>query len=185
MGGANIDLYRLTRRRDRPAIERFLAQYVDLVSWGLGDRPGHVVTEGTCVQFVPPTARDPWTEFVELWVPSLDELVGHALARPDEGTLPIALTVTPSRPDLSFARIVFTRDHQLVVGVSMDEEYFYPDVVDDVPDEAVQRELNALIRGWDCHLAFAAWECPAPLDEREFREEWSHARPELRLEAPM
>jgi hypothetical protein len=175
-------VYGLTRRRDRPTVERFLSAYVDPVSWGLGDRHERVTADGICIQFVPPAAQDPWTEYAELWVPDLAELVAQALARPDEGTLPIAFTARQPG-DRSIATLVFTRDRQLVVGLSIDEDGF-ADVVDGVPDAVVQHELEAFLDGWDCHLAFAAWACPAPLDEREFREAWSDVRPELRRRRP-
>jgi hypothetical protein len=92
-------------------------------------------------------------------ISTLEDALAFGLAVPPRA---FVIHLTSSRPEFSHAWLGFTRDNQLVIGVSVD------DADDESPGAfiAAERALQELVERFDCHLGLAGVELPAPLSEQ-------------------
>lgn len=156
MPGPYLDIYGLTRHRDRATLDRFLARYVD--------REANEDRRGEELMMLPLDApRGAEREMPEVeWqaVASLGEIIERGLARPSRA---FACTLRNARPPFDFATIAFTRDDQLVLGLSLLDEGARPE-----SQLTAERALSALADEFDCHRGLIAVEYPPPLSDEAF-----------------
>jgi hypothetical protein len=162
----SLDIYALTRHRDHATIERFLNEYVDRVAAeerGDGDilleNPAYFTEDWIDQQSgsIPAMAWE--------WEPAytLSHIIERGLDQPRRA-FPVYLTA--KAPDLDGVILAFTRDDQLVVGLSIDDEGAQPE--NEVRAKALLAYLMVTYR---CHAGLIVLEDKPPQGEREF-----HAR---------
>jgi hypothetical protein len=153
-----LEIYALTRRRDRRTVEQFIATYVDREA--SEDRAGEEL-------MMLPLDADPGAEErmdeVE-WVPvgSLRDILAHGLARPSRA---FVASLRPRAAPFTHACLAFTRDEQLVVGLSLDDEGMLP-----ANQAEAERVMHRLMHEFDGHRGLVGVELPAPLSEAGFAE---------------
>ena len=152
----NLDIYTLTRRRDRPTVERFIADYVDRDA--SDDRTGE---ELMMLALDAPPGAEERMDAVE-WVPilSLAEILEHGLARPSRA---FVVTLQPASTSFTSAYLGFTRDDQVVLGLSLDDEEMLP-----TTQAEAEQVMHCLMRDFDGHRGVVGSELPAPLSEAAF-----------------
>jgi hypothetical protein len=161
-----LDIYALTRHRDRATIERFLDEYGDRAANEERDdeelmleSPAFVGEDwtGQPTVAIPETAYD--------WEPArtLSHIVDRGLDHPRR-----AFTVyfKAKTPDMDRIILAFTGEDQLVLGLAIDDEGAQPD--NEVKAKAL---LTRLMMTYRCHAGLSMVEHYPPLGEREF-----HAR---------
>lgn len=152
----NLDIYVLTRRRDRGTIDRFLDTHVDRVASDV--RPG---AELCVLAFNAPPGAEDHLDPVE-WVPisTMADVVELGLATPGRA---FAHYMAPRDPAFAKAYIAFTRDDRLVLGVSIDDWNMDPR-----KQHEAERILNRLMSEFDGDHGLVTVEEPPPLSEESF-----------------
>lgn len=151
----SFDIYGLTRFRDLGTINRFLDEYADRAASEdrggeeIGLEPLNPVLEG-----------DAWQ-----WEPALTltHIVERGLAYPRRA---FTSYLTSKRADIERAILSFTRDDQLVLGVSMRSDYSEPEKVEDTRAKQLLSDLAVAYR---CHLGLVLLETAPPSSGAEFR----------------
>lgn len=150
-----LDMYGITKYRDRSTINRFIDKYVDRTkSENRGDEE---------LMLVPLTTSANNLELHQYeWEPAqtLTHIVERGLEYPRRG-----FTVYLVPKDTDFDRIIlsFTTDDQLVVGLAIDDEGMQP-----ANEQKAKKLLDELIQDFHCHLGLVMVESPPPQDESEF-----------------
>ena len=145
-----LDIYVLTRDRNRKTLERFVKLYVDRCA--SQDRQDEELMMLPLAATEAPEKLDEWD-----WEPSrdLDHIIDRALDQPRRA---FAVYLTPSEPEHERAIIAFTADDQTVLGVSIDAEDG-----DDANLDRAKVILHTLADEFGAHSGFLAWEEPPPL----------------------
>ena len=152
----SLDIYALTRERNRQTVERFIASYVDreasedrsgeeLMMLALDAAPG---SEGRMDQVE-------WRQ-----VASLADILTQGLSRPSRA---FVVRLQPRAARFSDAFLAFTRDDQLVLGLSLDDEGMLPST-----QAEAERVMHRLMQEFDGHRGLVGAELPAPLSEAAF-----------------
>ena len=116
-----FQIYALTAPRDRAALERFLAHYVDRETFEV--RHAGTTRAGPCaLWFAPPDLRPVPGEEVWVDVRSLRELVDAACAPRAEILTPVRLPAAPLAPDLSGVAVSSMSDGAFVLGLGVDAD---------------------------------------------------------------
>ena len=148
----SLDIYGLTRHRDRETINRFLDEYVD--------RAASEDRDGEEIGLLP---LNPELEGEELqWehAVTLTHIVERGLDYPRRA---FTSYLTSRRADIEQAILSFTSDDQLVLGFSV-----YSGDFND--DEAMTKALLlGIVREFSCHLGVVLLHTPPPSNESEFR----------------
>ncbi len=158
-----LDVYGLTRQRDVATLNRFLDEYVDrAASADRGDE--ELMLEPLNVR--PGESEGPEGQWE--WEPSrtLSHILVRGLAHPRRA-FTAYLTCLPVCQQTGIERAIlgFTRDDQLVLGLSFDGGQ------EEADEEARAHELLAhLATAYRCHLGLILLEAPPPLSEAEFRQ---------------
>lgn len=151
----SLDIYGLTRFRDRDTINRFLDEYVDrAASEDRGDEeiglePVNPELEGEAWQWEPAL--------------TLTHIIERGLAHPRRT---FTSYLTSRRAGIERAILSFTRDDQLVLGFSMRRNSSEPE---EVEDARARHLLTGLALAHRCHLGLVLVETPPPASEAEFR----------------
>jgi hypothetical protein len=162
----SLDIYALTRHRDRATIERFLNEYVDRVAAEergdedlLLENPAYF-TEDWTGQRSGPIPETAWE-----WEPAytLSHIIERGLDHPRRA---FTVYLTAKAPDLDRIILAFTRDDQLVLGLAIDDEGAQPE--NEIKAKAL---LARLMEAYGCHAGLILVEHYPPKGEREF-----HAR---------
>ncbi len=190
MPGSVAYLYGLAPGRDRTAVERYLARYVDPVYWRLGDRHRGTPTDEYAVSFVPAGTPDPEhyyedDDYVE--VRTWTELLDAVFARPEKGARALQFAATPDRPGLAFPELVLTPDGGMIYGVGVDTDY---DDWADLEGEAwvaavVQPLLRELCESFGCPRAVCVHFDGPPMTDAEFQRFYDEADPAMRYPLPL
>ncbi len=162
----SLDVYGLTRQRDAGTLNRFLDEYVDRMA--NADR-------GNEELLIEPLDMRP-EETVENWEDepslSLAHILELGLAHPRRAfraylkCLPIC-----AQEGIERAILGFTRDDQLVLGLSVAPIYTIVWEVDEEAENARTRALLAHFADmYQCHLGLILLEGPPPLSEAGFRQ---------------
>jgi hypothetical protein len=162
----SLDIYALARPRDRATIERFLNEYVDRAAAEergdeelLLENPAYFTEDWTGQQ------SGPFPETAWEWEPAYT--LSHTIERGlDQPRRAFAIYLTARVPDLDGVILAFTRDDQLVLGLSIDDAGAQPE--NEVRAKAL---LAHLMEAYGCHAGLIVVEDKPPLGEREF-----HAR---------
>lgn len=158
----DLNIYALTRRRDSETIDRFLDAYVDRAA--SEDRGG----EELCMLALDaPVRAEDQLDPVD-WVPvaSLTDVIAHGLARPSRA---FVCALTPLIEPFTAAYLAFTRDDQLVLGLSLDDW-------DMRPSRQAEAEciMNHLMAEFECDRGLVGVEMPPPLSEASFAAAHGH-----------
>lgn len=148
----SLDIYGLSRHRDRETINQFLDAFVDRAA--SEDRDGEEIG---LLPLNPEVVGDSWQ-----WEPALTltHIVERGLDYPRRA---FTSYLTSSRADIERAILSFTSDNQVVFGLSI-----YSGDFDD--DEArATKLLSELARSFRCHLGLVVAEHHPPYSEDEFR----------------
>jgi hypothetical protein len=165
----SLDIYALTRQRDRATIERFLDEYGDRVAdEERGDEELMIESPaffGEDWAAQPPVAI-PETAYE--WEPSrtLSHIIDRGLDYPRRA---FTVYLTAKAPDVDRITLAFTRDDQLVVGLSIDDEGAQPE------NEVIAKALlGHLMEAYGCHAGLVIVETYPPQGEREFQARAQH-----------
>jgi hypothetical protein len=153
-----LDVYVLTRRRDARTIEAFLERFVDRAA--CEDRGD----EEMMTLPLKHHGTQPLPKFIDYeWVRAgtLTNMIATGLG-PLQRCFSIYLRVTT--PPIDQAIVSFTRDGQLVLGLSVDDPGASPQRL-----ELAKRFLDELLDAYDGSCGYIAVEDPPPCDEAEFR----------------
>jgi hypothetical protein len=160
----DLDIYAITRHRDRATIEQFLDEYVDRnIAEERGDEdlllenPAYFTEDWTGQRSGP----IPETAFETEPAYTLSHIIERGLDRPRRA---FAAYLTAKAPDLDRVILALTRDDQLVLGLSIDDTGARPE--NEVKAKALLADLMATYR---CHAGIILVEDPPPLGEAEFR----------------
>jgi hypothetical protein len=161
-----LDIYALTRHRDRATIERFLDEYADRVANEERDDEELMLES-------PAFFGEDWTgqppvaipETAYEWEPArtLSHIVDRGLDHPRRA---FTVYLGAKAPDMERIILAFTRDNQLVLGLAIDDEGEQPE--NEVKAKAL---LGHLMATYQCHAGLIVVEHYPPQGEREF-----HAR---------
>ena len=152
----DIDLYALTKHRDRETIEMFLNSYVDRgVSEDREDEELMML----------PLDQEPGDKSFEDydWEPakSLSNIVRRGLDYPRRS---FTVYLTPNQAGIDRVILSFSSDNQVVLGLSIDDEEESSENV------VIAKELLLnLMEKYNCHLGLITVEQPAPVNEEAFR----------------
>ena len=152
----SIDIYALTKSRDQETLERFASKYVDRpASEDLGDEQLMIFPIGENGESGEVADWD--------WEPALN--LDHVFQRGlDYPRRAFTIYLKACRP-FERAIISFTRDNQLVLGVSLDFENESEKTI-----ELAVFELNRLAVEFEARIGFGALEEPPPVSEERFPE---------------
>lgn len=153
-----LDVYGLTRRRDKTTIDRFLDEYVDrAASEDRGD-------EELRLEPLDTTADDEDEQLESEPAHSLSHIIERGLSYPRRAfTAYFTSPMTLQREGIERAIVAFTRDDQLVLRLSIyDGDY-------DADDAQAKAILSHLAQVYGCQLGLILIETPPPLSEMEFR----------------
>ncbi|MCC7170794.1 MAG: hypothetical protein IT459_10115 [Planctomycetes bacterium] len=154
-----LDVYALTRRREARTVEAFLERFVDRAA--CEDRGD----EEMMLLPLQHHGTQPIPKFVDYeWQPAetLTNMIATGLV-PLRRCFTIYLPVTT--PPLVQATVSFTRDGQLILGLSVDDPGASPQRL-----ELAKRLLDELLTVYDGSCGYIAVEDPPPSDEAEFRD---------------
>jgi hypothetical protein len=148
----DLDIYVLSKSRDRDTLERFISTHVDKeVEENRGDEERMILPLGTAKD---PSERDRWD-----WEPAvtLSHILDRGLDYPRR-----AVTVYLKPQDEALDRIIlaFTSDNQVVFGLSIDDADEKLENID-----LAKRLLYDLAESFNGHLGVIASEEPPPLFE--------------------
>lgn len=155
-----LDVYGLTRQRNFETINRFIDDFVDrAASEDRGD-------EELMIDPLDGSANNSLDSYD--WEPavSLTHIIERGLSQP-----PRAFTVYLKAKQAEFdgATLSFTSDNQLIVGVSIEDEWALPQNL-----EQAKEVLDGIARRYDCYLGLVTVEEPPPGSENAFREAAKH-----------
>lgn len=156
----SLDIYALTRQRDRATIERFLNEYIDRAAAEergdedlLLENPTYFTEDGVGQQ------SGPFPETAWEWEPAytLSHSIGRGLDQPRRA---FTVYLRARAPDLDGVILAFTRDDQLVLGLSIDDEGAQPE--NEVRAKAL---LGHLMEAYGCQAGLIVVEDGPPLGE--------------------
>jgi hypothetical protein len=150
-----IDIYCLTRSRNRETIERFLDEFVD--------RPASEDRQDEELMMVPLGLTDYPQGFDKCdWQPAktLSNIILRGLELPFRA---FAVYLKSKSASFNGASLCFTVEGQLVLGLSLDD----PDG-DDANIDRAESIMRALAESYSAHLALAHVEEPPPRSEKAF-----------------
>ena len=163
-----LDIYALTRQRDRATIERFLDEYGDRAADEergdeelLLENPVYF-TENWTGQRSGPFPETAW-EYEPAY--TLSHIIERGLDHPRRA---FTAYLTAKAPDLDRIILAFTRDDQLVLGLAIDDADEEARPENDVKAKAL---LAHLMQAYGGHAGLILVEDYPPMGEREF-----HAR---------
>jgi hypothetical protein len=166
----DLDIYALTRHRERATIERFLDEYVDRVASEVrGDEELMLETPESLVEDrtgdLPRASSDAAYE----WEPAytLSHIIERGLDHPRRA---FTVYLTAKDPDMTRVILAFTRDDLLVLGLAIDDEGVQP--ANELKAKAL---LARLMVAYHCHAGLIVVEHYPPHSEREFRARASEA----------
>lgn len=150
-----LDIYGLTRLRDRETIDRFIDTYVDRAA--SEDRADEEL------MLEPESATDGSASMSDVsWEPALTltHIVERGLQYPRR-----SFTVYLTARDKQFERVIlsFTVDDQLIVGLAIDDAGKQPQNA-----QRARALLAGLMRDFDCHAGLIVVETPPAASEGEF-----------------
>lgn len=160
-----LDVYGLTRLRDASTLNRFLDEYVDRAA--NADR-GDEELDLEPLDMRPEEMEARWE-----WVPSLT--LGHilelGLAYPRRA-FTVYLKCLPACYEARIERAIlaFTRDDQLVLGVSVSTGENMQEGEWEAGEARARELLAHLAEAYRCHLGLILLEWPPPWSEAEFRQ---------------
>ena len=152
----SLDIYALTRRRDQRTVERFIAAYVDREA--SDDRTGEELM--MLALDAAPGAEERMDQVECLPIASLADILTHGLSRPSRA---FVVRLRPLSARFSDASLAFTRDDQLVLGLSLDDEGMLP-----ANQAEAERVMHRLMQDFEGHRGLVGAELPAPLSEAAF-----------------
>jgi hypothetical protein len=150
----DLDIYVVSKLRDRDTLERFVTTYVDReANENRGDEELMMLPLGNTKDTY---EADEWD-----WEPAIT--LSHILCRGlDHPRRAFAVYLNPKDKTLSGVTLAFTADNQVVFGLSIDD-----------PDQRIEnidlakRLLQNLAESFSGHLGVIAYEEPPPLWEKE------------------
>lgn len=150
----DLDIYVLSKSRDRDTLERFINTYVDRqVSEMRGDEELMMLPLGA-------TKERSLTDEGE-WEPAitLTHIIERGLDHPRRA---FVVYLTPKDTTLSGVTLAFTADNQIIFGLSIDDEGEKPENTN-----LAKRLLQNLAQSFNGHLGLITYEEPPPLWEEE------------------
>lgn len=157
-----LEVYALTRHRDRETIHRFLDEYTDRAA--NEDR----ADEDLMMEPLPSASREAGVDGYD-WEPALT--LTHTIQRGlDYPRRAFIIYLKPKKVDLISVTLSFTNDDQMVVGLTLEDEGDLPET-----DERAKSLLDHLAEAYSCHMGLMLSEQPPPSNEAEFREWANHS----------
>lgn len=152
----DLDIYGLTKLRDRVTLERFLDEYVDRSA--SENRRDEELRLEPLMPRKNATGVDAYD-----WEPSqtLTHIVERGLDYPRRA---FTVYLKANRRDIDRAILRFTTDDQLVFGLSIDDADAKPE-----NEKRAKMLLRDLAKKYQCHLGLILVEEPPPKNEKEFR----------------
>jgi hypothetical protein len=151
----DLDIYVLSKSRDRDTLERFISTYLDRhVSEMRGDEELMMLPLGATKELL---RTDEWE-----WEPAIT--LSHILERGlDHPRRAFVVYLKPKDTTLSSVTLAFTADNQIVFGLSIDDEGKKPK-----NRNLAKRLLQNLAQSFNGHLGLITYEEePPPLSEEE------------------
>jgi hypothetical protein len=150
-----LDVYGLTRQRNRVTVDRFLDVYVD--------RDRSEDRAGEEREVYRPMYPGSLKKLTSRWEPSISlaNLVEKGLDCKD---CAFSVYLQSRYPKTRGALLAFTIDGMLVLGLAVDDPMGRPE-----PLQIARKLLKQITAEFDCHLGFIGAEHPPPLSESDFR----------------
>ncbi len=160
-----LDVYGLTKQRDATTLNRFLDEDVD--------RAANADRGSEELEFEPLDARPEETQARWEWVPALtlDHILELGLSYPRRAFI-VYLKCLPAHHEARIERAIlgFTRDDQLVLGLSVSTGENMREDEWDAGETQAHKLLAHFAEAYQCHLGLILLETAPPLGEAQFRQ---------------